>query len=282
MADDIVNVEQAEAWDGPEGEYWANHQDRFDATISPHHARLMAAAAIGPGERVLDIGCGNGMTSRDAARAVGPEGEVFGADLSGPMLARAVQQAKDEGLANVRFEQADAQVHRFEAGAFDLAMSRFGVMFFADPVAAFTNIASALRSGGRLAMLVWGPVGDNEWIVALRDALAVGRDLPAPPPGAPGPFSLADTDSTRRILTEAGFTRIDFDRSDQPFWVGTDADDAYGFIGGLNPVLMMLQDLDEERKAQALDNLRRTIADHLTPDGVVLRSASWVVTARKP
>src|SRR5262245_44337915 len=181
MAGEIFNVEQAEAWDGKEGEYWATHQDRFDSTIAPHHARLMAAAAIAPGERVLDIGCGNGMTSRDAARAAGPTGGVLAADLSGPMLARAQQQAKDEGLGNIRFEQADAQVHPFEAGAFDVAMSRFGVMFFADPVAAFANIARALRSGGRLAMMVWGPPPENEWMLALRKALAVGRDLPMPP-----------------------------------------------------------------------------------------------------
>jgi len=282
MAGDIVNVEQAESWDGPEGEYWAAHQARFDATISPHHAQLMAAAAIKPGERVLDIGCGNGMTSRDAARAAGPDGEVLGVDLSGPMLARAAQTARDEGLSNVRFERGDAQVYPFEAGSFDLAMSRFGVMFFADPLAAFTNIASAVRSGGRLAMLVWGPVPENEWITALMGALAVGRELPKPPPGAPGPFSLADTESTGRMLTEAGFTDVRFTASPQPFVSGSDPDDAYGFISGLNPVLMMLADLDEATKAQALENLRTTIAGHATADGVMFRSSSWVVTARKP
>lgn len=282
MTSEIVNVEQAEGWDGPEGEYWAAHQARFDATIRPHHARLMAAAAIAPGERVLDIGCGNGLTSRDAARAAGPGGSVLGVDLSGPMLARAEQLAKDEGLGNIRFEQADAQVHPFEAGAFDLAMSRFGVMFFADPVAAFTNIASAVRSGGRLVMLVWQSLAGNEWITAMRDALAVGRDLPVPPPGAPGPFALADTDYARRTLTEAGFTDVTFAGSEQPFNVGPDADDAYGFAAGLNPVQMMLADLDEPTRARALDNLRATIADHESPDGVVFRSAAWIITARKP
>src|SRR5438874_10542830 len=112
MANEIVNIEQAEAWDGPEGEHWATHHARFDATIRPHHRALMPAAAIAQGERVLDIGCGNGLTSRDAARAVGPAGSVLGVDLSGPMLARAEQAAKEEGLGNIRFEQADAQVHR--------------------------------------------------------------------------------------------------------------------------------------------------------------------------
>ena len=204
MANEIVNVEQAEAWDGPNGEFWARHQERFDATIAPYHALLLEAAAIAPGERVLDIGCGNGLTSRDAGRATGDRGEVLGVDLSGPMLGLARQLAKDEGLGNIRFEQADAQVYAFPAATFDLVISRFGVMFFSDPAAAFTNIASALRPGGRLAMLVWAPVPDNEWIVAMHGAIAPGQALPKPPPGAPGPFGLADQDFARRTLTAAG------------------------------------------------------------------------------
>ena len=279
---EIVNVDQAEAWDGPEGEHWALHHERFDRTISPHHRTLMPATAIAPGERVLDIGCGNGLTSRDAARAVGPSGSVLGVDLSGPMLARATQLAKDEGLDNVRFEQADAQVHRFEQGAYDLVMSRFGIMFFLDPVAAFTNIASALRPGGRLVAAVWQSVPANEWVSAMRDALAVGRDLPMPPPGAPSPFSLADPDFARSVLTDAGFTDIDFARSEHPWHMGSQTDDAYDFITGLHVIKMMLEDLDDATRAQALDNLRATIAAHQTPDGVVFGSAAWIITARKP
>jgi SAM-dependent methyltransferase len=198
------------------------------------------------------------------------------------MLARAAQQAKDEGLGNIRFEQADAQVHPFEPGAFDVAMSRFGVMFFADPVAAFTNIGAALRPGGRLVVAVWGPLADNEWITALREALAVGRGLPVPPPGAPSPFALADTDFTGGILTEAGFGDVDFARSWHRFWTGSDAADAYGFIAGLNPVQQMLADLDDAGRAEALANLEATIADHETADGVMFGSSAWVVTARKP
>jgi SAM-dependent methyltransferase len=282
MPSEIVNVDQAAAWDGPDGEYWAAHQARFDTTIGPHHGVLMAAAAIAPGERVLDIGCGNGQTSRDAARAAGDSGGVLGVDLSGPMLARAAQLAKDEGLGNVRFEQADAQVHPFDAGAFDVAISRFGVMFFEDPVAAFANIASGLRSGGRLAMLVWQSPRANEWMSSIRTAVAMGRDLPSPPPGTPGPFALADTDNARRILTEAGFVDVAFAGSEQPFNVGSGTEDAYAFVSGLHAVLMLLEDLDEPTKAQAYDNLRATVAAHETTDGVVFGSAAWVLTARRP
>jgi len=279
---DIVNIDQAEAWDGPEGEHWALHHERFDATISPHHGVLITAAAFAPGERVLDIGCGNGLSSRDAARAVGPSGSVLGVDLSGPMLAVAAQLAEEEGLDNVRFERGDAQVQSFEPGAYDLVISRFGVMFFLDPVAAFTNIASALRPGGRAAFLVWQSVAANEWVSAMRDALAVGRDLPVPPPGAPSPFGLADTDFTRGVLTEAGFTDISFAESAPPWRLGSDADDAYGFVTGLRVIKMMLEDLDDSLRAQALDNLHATAAAHETPDGVYFGSAAWVITARKP
>jgi SAM-dependent methyltransferase len=282
MAAEIVNVEQAAAWDGPDGEYWAAHQERFDSSIQPHHARLMAAAAIAPGERVLDIGCGNGRTTRDAARAAREGGSVLAVDLSGPMLARARRSADEEGLSTIRFEQGDAQTYPFPAGSFDVAMSRFGVMFFADPVAAFTNIGSALRPGGRLAMLVWQPLAANEWMTAMRQALAFGRDLPVPPPGAPGPFGLADPDFTSSVLKSAGFADIDFASSEQPFNVGSDADDAYRFAAGLQPVLLMVADLDEATKARALDNLRATVAAHETPEGVVFGSAAWVVTARMP
>ena len=282
MPDKVVNTEQAEAWDGPEGEYWATNHARFDATIGAYQDGLMAAAAISPGERVLDIGCGNGITSRDAARAVGPDGEVLAVDLSRPMLARAQELAKAEGLDNVRFEHGDAEVYPFERGTFDLAMSRVGVMFFADPVAAFTNIASALRPGGRLALLVWQPVAANEWIGALRDTLAVGRQLPVPPPGAPGPFALGDTEFTARILTAAGFTDITFTAAERPFLIGSDTDDAFGFTAGLRPVEMLLADLDESARVQALDNLRATLAAHETPDGVKLGSAAWIITARRP
>ena len=282
MPSEIVNVDQATAWDGKEGEFWAAHHARFDATIGPHHGVLMAAAAIAPGERVLDIGCGNGQTSRDAARAAGESGEVLAIDLSGPMLAKAMQLAKDEGIGNVRFEQADAQVHAFEAGAFDVAISRFGVMFFEDPVAAFANIASGLRSGARLAMLIWQSPQANEWISSIAAALAMGRDLPSPPPGAPGPFALADTDNVRRILTGAGFADVGFAASERPWSIGTDTDDAYAFLSGLPAVRMMLDDLDDPTNAQALDNLRATVAAHETPAGVVFGSAAWVLTARKP
>jgi ubiquinone/menaquinone biosynthesis C-methylase UbiE len=147
---DAANAEQRRAWDGDEGAYWAAHADRFDRAVAPYHERLMSTAAIAPGERVLDIGCGTGQTTRDAARAAAPGGVALGVDLSSQMLDVARARASDERVRNAAFEQADAQVHPFDAASFDVAISRTGAMFFGDPVAAFTNIHRSLRAGGRM------------------------------------------------------------------------------------------------------------------------------------
>ncbi|MEU9305798.1 class I SAM-dependent methyltransferase [Streptomyces sp. NPDC048269] len=187
---DSSNAEQARAWDGEEGTYWPEHADRFDRAVHAHHAHLLAAAAISATDQVLDIGCGTGQTTRDAARRAS-RGRAVGVDLSAAMLRRARRRAAAEGLPNAEFVQADAQVHPFPAAVFDVAVSRSGTMFFADPVAAFRNIAGALGPGGRLVQMVWQPPAGNEWFLSLTRALAAGRPLPTPPPDAPGPFALA-------------------------------------------------------------------------------------------
>jgi len=144
---DPANAEQARAWDGDEGAYWAGNAGQFDRAVAAYHERFLAAAVIGCADRVLDIGCGTGQTTRDAARAAA-DGVALGVDLSGQMIALARRLAAGQGIANARFEQADAQIHPFPAASFDVAISRTGTMFFADPAAAFANIARALRPGG--------------------------------------------------------------------------------------------------------------------------------------
>jgi SAM-dependent methyltransferase len=272
------NTEQARAWDGDEGAYWTEHAWRFDRSIARHHDRLMDAAALAPGDHVLDVGCGTGQTSRDAARAV-VDGSVLGVDLSAGMTDLARRLAAEEGLRNVRFEQADAQVHDFPAAAFDAVISRTGTMFFADPVAAFGNLARALRPGGWLTMAVWQGPQANEWIREITGALAAGRDLPTPPPGAPGPFAFADPTRAPDLLTVAGFADVDVAGADAPMWFGADADDAQAFVVGL--LGWMLRDLDEPTRDRALDALHETLAAHETDDGVLFGSAVWVVRARR-
>lgn len=176
---DLVNTEQAQAWNGYEGTHWARNQARWDAVNEGFNEPLLAAAAIGERDHVLDIGCGAGCTTRLAAqRASG--GRVLGLDLSAPMLERARESAQSAHISNVFFEQGDAQAHPFEAGTFDVVISRYGVMFFADPVAAFTNIGKSLRPGGRMAFVCGAEAEGNEWLRAvagLRDILPMGASV---------------------------------------------------------------------------------------------------------
>ena len=274
---DPSNAEQAKAWDGGEGAYLAAHAGHFDRAVAAYHEKFLDAAAIGPAEQVLDIGCGTGQTTRDAARRAA-SGGALGVDLSSEMIALARRLAAAEGLGNARFEQADAQIYPFGEGSFDVAISRTGAMFFGAPRAAFGNIARALRSGGRLALLSWQPPPANEWIAEFSAAFAAGRDLPAPAPDAPGPFALADPGRVRQLLADAGFTGIEIDPVRAPMWFGADAGDAYAFVLGL--LGWMLEGLDDSQRTRALGALRATVAAHSTAGGVVYDSGAWLVRAR--
>jgi len=275
----IANVEMAAAWDGAEGEHWAAHAERYEATGPGYWRALLATVPIEPDGAVLDIGCGTGRSTRDVAR-LAPSGSALGVDLSAKMLERARSAARAEGLTNVRFEQADAQVHPFPAGAFDVAVSVFGAMFFADPVAAFDNIGRALRPRGVLALLAWRQLERNEWVAALREALSVGRALPSPPAGTPGPFSLADRAVTQRVLADAEFVDIGFEEVTEPIRLGDDADDAFSFVSTFGITTGLTQDLDDTRRAAALDALRATLVEHESEHGVLFGGSAWLVHAR--
>ena len=275
---DPSNTEQAKAWDGEEGAYWAAHAGHFDRSIAAYHLPFLDAAAIGTGEHVLDVGCGTGQTTCDAARRA-PAGGALGVDLSAEMIAFARRLATAEGLGNARFEQADAQIHPFDAGSFDVAISRTGAMFFGGPDAAFANIAGALRPCGRLVLLAWQPLPANEWVSELTAALAAGRDLPAPPPQAPGPFALADPGRAEELLGSSGFTDVRLEAAQKPMWFGDDADDAHRFVAGL--LGWMLEGLDNDQRGQALAALRATVTAHATTDGVIYHSAAWLIRAQR-
>lgn len=270
------NREQLRAWDGGEGAYWAANADYYDRSTAAYHRALLDVAAIDVTERVLDIGCGTGQTTRDAARAASA-GSALGVDLSAEMLAYARSRATAEGLTNIVFEQADAQIHPFEAGAFDVAISRTGTMFFGDIDAAFSNIAGALRPGGRLALVTWQPIGGNEWIREFSGALAAGRDMTGPPPGVPGPFALSEPDRVREVLRGAGFTDVNLEGVAAGMWFGADAADAHRFV--LGQLDWMLSGLDDAGRARALDALMATMRAHETSDGVVFASEAWITTA---
>jgi len=240
--------------------------------------RLLEAARIQSGERVLDVGCGCGDSSRAAARAALP-GTVLGVDLSAGMLASARERAAAEGLRNLAFEQADAQVHPFADKDFDVMISRFGVMFFADPLAAFRNLGRALRRGGRMALLTWRGAQHNEWIRAIRGTLAGGPPK-IPPSCAPGPLGLSDPEAVKSILSNGGFGEIAFTETSEPLRYGTTAAEAFDFIRGTPLVEDVLSEMDLTGRTRALDALRDLVESHQSAEGVRFQSSAWIVTAR--
>jgi SAM-dependent methyltransferase len=274
------NVDALQAWDGGDGAYWTDHEALFDRAVAGYDRRFHDAAAIAPTDRVLDIGCGSGQTTREAGRRA-TSGSALGVDLSSRLIERASKRAAEQGLDNVHFVQADAQIHPFEQASFDVVISRTGAMFFGDPVAAFTNVGQALRPGGRMVLLVWRSIERNPWFAEFTGALAAGRSLPTPPPDAPTPFSLADPQRVHSILGAAGFTDVELEALAEPMYFGRDVDEAHAFVLGL--LGFLLEGLDESgaSRRKALDDLRATIAAHATPDGVHYPSATWLVTARR-
>lgn len=274
------NADMRKAWDGPDGDIWAASAHQYETRGAGHRRLLLQAAAIDSGERVLDLGCGNGASTREAARMAEP-GEVVGIDLSTAMLTNARARSAAAGLTNVTFVHGDAQVHDFEPKSFDVIISNAGAMFFDDKVAAFTNLGRALRPGGRIALMAWQRLEDNEWLTVLREALSMGRDLPSPPVGMPGPFGLADREQVSALLSETGFTDVGFGDVREPSVFGATTAEAYALLSDDGPTRGLLEDLSDADKAAALDQLCAVIAAHETPSGVIFGSASWLIQARR-
>jgi len=228
---------------------------------------------------VLDIGCGTGQTTREAA-LVASVGHALGIDIDGGMIARARELADREGVPNVRFEIGDAQAHPFRSGAFDVAISRFGTMFFSDPDMSFRNIARAVRLGGRLVMMVWRAHDCNEWAVAIDQALGVGERGVAAAPG-PDPFSLAEPPTVRRILAAAGFADSEFRDVDVPVYYGQDVDAAVAFVGRFANVSEVLSRSGPSGAGIILARLRATLESRTSERGIWFGSRAWIVTARR-
>lgn len=243
----------------------------YDAELRRYDEVLLPAWEIGTRDRVVDVGCGGGWTTREAARlAVG--GSVLGVDVSAAAVARAREAARHEGVRNLAFECGDAQVHPFRAGGFDLAISRFGTMFFADPVAAFGNIGRALRPDGRLVMLVWQAKEQNEWAVAIERILGADGD-------SADAFSLGDPTTTTAILDAAGFADVAFAGVRRPVHYGPDVDTALAWVRGFASTNNTLERLDPAAAEHALSRLRGLMAEHLRADGVWFDSRAWIVRA---
>jgi SAM-dependent methyltransferase len=276
----IANATQREKWNSETGNRWLERHAMIDQQIAPFGHRAMDRGSIERGRRVLDIGCGCGETTIELARRVGQSGSVLGVDISTQLIEAARAAAQKPDLANVHFEQADAQTHPFPAGSFDVVFSRFGIMFFDDPVAAFQNLRSALRPGGRLAFVCWPALRENQFF-ALPLAAAT-RHIPLPAPGdpdAPGPFALADSDRVRRVLSQSNFTDIEIERVTERVG-GKPLDETTDLLLQLGPIDEILTSTDGKTRSAIRTDLRAVLSQFETSGRVLLDATAWLVTAR--
>ncbi|MEM7097372.1 MAG: methyltransferase domain-containing protein [Pseudomonadota bacterium] len=271
-----VNEAQIAFWNGKGGETWVNAQERMDTMLQPISEVAVARAAVSAGERVIDIGCGCGATSL----ALNDHGaHVWGVDISQPMLARA--KARALGRGNIGFSVSDAAVAQYTPDH-NLIFSRFGVMFFDDPVAAFTNLRTSLTSNGRLLFACWQPPRNNPWMSVVGAAIAPLLPEPEAPvdPRAPGPFAFADPDYVQGILDSAGFRQIKLEPLITPLRVADDIEGAIASLSEVGPLARALAELDEDAQAQAVAVAKTALADYADDRGVILDSAVWIVSAR--
>jgi len=270
-----ANAEQIQFWNGDAGAMWAKRQDRMDALLGPITDGVLQACDVGRGDRVLDVGCGCGDTTLKLAQR---GAAATGVDVSQPMLARARERAAAAGL-DIRFTLGDAAETHFEQG-YDALFSRFGVMFFSNPTAAFANLRSALTDCGRLCFVCWQPVQLNGWI-ALPFAAARPFLPPQPPidPRAPGPFAFAEADYVERILTDAGFRSISIDPLQTELTVGRDVASALEMVCEVGPLSRSLATLEPALRTRILDAVRAPLEANLQPSGVKLGAACWIVRA---
>ena len=274
------NREQREYWDGEGGLHWVAEADRYDTLNGRFGERIVSALELNGGERALEVGCGNGALAIEAAARVAPTGTVLGIDLSGPMLGLARDRADRRGADNVSFEQADAQSHPLPAESFDAVFSRFGVMFFADPVAAFRNIARATKARGRLVFACWQDITKNDWLMVPAGAALAHVPFPAlGEPGAPGPFSLAEPERINEVLGAAGWSSITLEDIQEPMQLGTSLDDALRFMRGTELATTLLSDVDESVAAAAWHAIAKALEPHAGTEGVVLNGRAWLVRA---
>ncbi len=280
------NAESIGLWNEILAPRFTRYRGTFVAGSEPHSRAALSRNPVAPGARVLDVGCGFGETTIELARLTGPTGRALGIDVSAPFLAIARADAAAAGVGWVEFRESDAQVARFDE-TFDVCFSRFGTMFFADPIAALRNLRGAMAAGGRLVMVVWRRLEDNRFaeipMTVAQRFLSTLSPLPPTPAGAPGPFSMADPDALSAQLTAAGWTDVAFERVDADFVVGATIDEAVGFLLTLGPAGRLLRDAGpsgEEKRPEIAAALAERLRPFVTPAGVVLGGSSWCVTAR--
>jgi SAM-dependent methyltransferase len=274
---------QAEYWNSPASRAWAEHHERQDRALAGLAVATLGLAAPQSGERVLDIGCGSGSTLLPLAACVGRSGYVLGADISAASIARARERIDAAGLQHADAICADVATHPFAVSSFDLVFSRLGVMFFEDPQAAFLNVHRAMQPGGRLALAVFRPASENPWPSAPFSAVRHLLPLEPPPrPNAPGMFSWGNPTRAKQILESAGFQQVSLTPVDLPYQLAGagGAAEAAEFALLFGPLTRVLPDLPSEKREQVHSTLQGFFEGYVTPQGVVLPSAFWVVEAQ--
>jgi ubiquinone/menaquinone biosynthesis C-methylase UbiE len=281
------NEEAIEAWNGVLFDRFVKFRDVMTAGLGAHGERALALHPPRPGERVLDIGCGFGDTTQRIAGLVGADGSAVGVDASERFIETSRAEAAEAGVENVRFEVADVQT-AVPGDPFDMAFSRMGTMFFANPVAALRNVREALVPGGRLCMVVWRRKLDNDWV--HRAEQVVERFVEEPedsdePTCGPGPFSMADADVTTQVLLNAGFEDVTLHRSDIDILMGRDLDQAIDLVMSIGPageVIRLAGDAAEALRPQIVAALAEALGDLVGDDGVTAPASTWIVAARTP
>ena len=278
-----TNAEMIRYWNEAAGPPWVAMQERLDMQLAALGTLTRERAGIAAGARVLDVGCGCGGTTLELARVVGDEGRVVAVDISAPMLARARARADAAGVgARIDWQLADAQTARFDGAGFDGVYSRFGVMFFEDPPAAFANLRRALRPGGRLAFVCWQARERNPWMMAPALAAMQHVAFPPPPaPDAPGPFAFADAERVRGILAAAGFADVEHEAIEQPMPLGG-LDEALELVLAVGPVGQALREAKAgpEQRERVVAAVREALTRFESPRGIEAPAAAWIVTAR--
>jgi len=281
---DQPNAEMAEFWNGKGGKSWVTQEARLECSLRPFGQQAMAAGAIKAGQQILDIGFGCGDSTIELAGKVGSEGQVHGVDISVAMVDAAEKKTMQNDITNVSFECADAQTKAFPFDTYDLVFSRFGVMFFDDPIGAFKNIYSALKPGGRLAFICWAPRTENAWVGLPLQVVAKHLTLPTPPGlDEPGPFSLSEEPRVSGILGAAGFTNIAVESFQTPFVLGGDVDEALSFLMQLTPSGAAINnaEADDETRARIAVDMAELLKSHDSEKGVTMGAAALLVTATK-
>ncbi|MBV1914798.1 MAG: methyltransferase domain-containing protein [Pseudomonadales bacterium] len=280
------NEKQIKFWNSDAAASWIEKNEEMDAMLQSLGAVAIERANLREGEHVLDIGCGCGATTLDMVSTVGSDGMVTGVDVSAPMLELANSKIQNlpGSLGKVpSFVLADAATYPFQKNQYDLIFSRFGVMFFMNPEAAFTNMRVALKPGGRLAFMCWGPVGENDWV--MKPMMAARQHLPEMPatdPKAPGPFALSDTEYVRDILTTAGFTDINFESRAHVMRAGRGDTVEQAAESSLEsgPISRMLMDQPDSMKAKVIESVASALADYYKEGSFELNGKCWIVTAK--